>query len=231
VLQVNNIRSGTRRPSSYLRVFQCLTLLGVLAPPIYVACIDQLPVAIELFLLVLVVLGFIGAVLWMCWLKTWHVVFPMLLGFALFPFALISYAGIMSKFNLDAVRDKVLAQLGSDSNFIVRRADYEVIGFDRSASWEIELLQPLPAPVLGREPGLIEADIDFFLRNSDEDYSSPAAIAKRLARVADITDTSGFRIYGADTHSTFLCNAPGHCAVELIFSPDSKVLLLSVDNF
>ena len=187
------IESSVRRPSKYLRVFQYLTLFGVLAPPIYIACIDQLPVTVELLLMVLTILGFVGAVLWMYCLKTWHVVFPMLLVFVLLPFAVISNAGIWSKFDLDAVRDKVLAQLGSGPNFLVRHAHYEVIGIDPAASWEIELLQPpLPAPVLG----LTEPDIDFFVGNADEDWYSPTAIAQRLAGKAGIADTASFRLYG-----------------------------------
>ena len=34
-----------------MHLFQGLTLLGVLAPPTYIAFIDMLPIAIELFLL------------------------------------------------------------------------------------------------------------------------------------------------------------------------------------
>ena len=225
------VRPFAPRPSNWLRLFQCLTLFGVLAPPVYIAFIDKLPVTAELLLLLLTMLGFFSAVLWMFWLKTWLVVFPMLLAFALLPCALFSNAGIWHKFHLDAVRDKVLAQLGSDSNFTVRRADYHVTGFDPSASWEIELQQPLPAPVLGWGPKLIEPDIDFLLRDATDEWYGPAAIAKRLARVPSITDASGFRVYAADTHYTPLCNAPGHCAVELTFSPDSKLLLLDVGNF
>ena len=226
-----SIESSVRRPNKYLRVFQCLTLLGVLAPPVYIACIDQLHVTVELLLMVLTILGFVGAVLWMYCLKTWHVVFPMLLVFVLLPFAVISNAGIWTKLDLDAVRDKVLAQLGSGPNFIVRSADYHLTGLDPSAYWEIELLKPLPAPVLGWGPALLEPDIDFFVANADDAWYSPAAIADRLAGVAGITVTSGFRIYGADTHYTSLCKPSGHCAVELTFSPDSKVLLLRVNNF
>ena len=51
----------------------------------------------------------------------------------LLPFALFSNAGIWHKFHLDAVRDKVLAQLGSGPNFIVRSADYHLTGLDPSA--------------------------------------------------------------------------------------------------
>ncbi len=225
------VKPHALKPSNWLRLFQCFTLFGVLAPPVYIAFIDELPVTAELLLLLFTILGFIGAVLWMYSLKTWHVVFPMMLAFALFPFALLSYGGIAKKFELDAVRNKVLAQLGSDSNFIVRRDDYDLPGIDPSANWEIELQQTLPAPVLGWGPELIEPAIDFSLVEVSEAWYSHADIAHRLAGVPGITDSSGFRIYSADTHYSSVCSAPGHCDVELTFSPDSKVLLLHVNNF
>lgn len=219
------------RPSKWLRLFQCLTVFGVLAPPLYIAFIDQLPVELEMLLMLLTILGFIGAFLWMYSLNTWRAVFLMLLVFALFPFALLSYGGIAKKFELDAVRDKVLEQLGSDSNFIVRCSDYDLPGIDPSADWEIELQRTLPAPVLGWGPQLIEPAIDFSLLEVSEAWYSHADIAQRLAGVPGITNSSGFRIYSADTHYSSVCIAPGHCDVELTFSPDSKVLLLHVNNF
>ena len=191
----------------------------------------DLPVVLELLLMLLTMLGFIGAFLWMYSLDTWRAIFPMLLVFALFPFALLSYGGIAIKFELDDVRDKVLEQMGSDSNFIVRRADYDLPGIDPSANWEIELHQTLPAPVLGWGPELIEPAIDFSLLEVSEAWYSHAEIAQRLAEVPGITDSSGFRIYSADTHYSSVCSAPVHCDVELTFSPDSKVLLLRVSNF
>ena len=198
---------------------------------VYYAFDSELPVNTVLLLLMLTILGFFGTVLWMYWLRTWRAVFPMLLAFVLFPFALLSNAAIWTKVDLDSVRDKVMAQLGSAPNFIVRRADYHLTGFDPSGSWEIELVQPLPAPVLGWGPGLTEPDIDFSLLDVSEAWYSYTDIADRVAGVPGIANMRDFRVYAADIHYTSLCRAPGHCDVELTFSPDAKVLFLHVSNF
>lgn len=189
---MGGVSSVAPKPSKWLRLFQGLTLFGVLSPTIYYAFDGEIPIAIVLLLLVLTIFGFISAVLWMYQLNTWRVVFPMLLTFALMPFALFSCAGIANKFELDAVRNKVLEQLGSDSNFTVRSAEYHLTGFDPSASWEIEVPKTLPAPVLGWGPGLIEPDIDFSLLELDEGSYSHTDLGERLAKVPGIADTSSF---------------------------------------
>ena len=210
----------------WLRLFQSLALLGVLAPTVYFA-IDGAPVGVVLFLLMLTMLGFIGAVLWLLCVDTWHMISPLALALMLFPLALFSVAGIGAKFELDAIRDKVLMQLGAKTEFRVRRSSYSLPGFDPSGFWEIELLKPLPAPRLH----LVPPDINFSVRDATDAWYGPAAIAKRLVSAPSITDTHRFRVYAADTHYSDLCDAPGHCSIELTFSPDSKVLLLDVGNF
>jgi hypothetical protein len=199
-----------------LRLLQSLAGLGLLAPCAYVLCQGDMPVALELLLMLTVILGFLSAIIWLLYLKTWHAIFPMLFIFALSLPTLFSYAGIAHKWDLDAVRDQVLRQLGA-TDFVVMQSDYSLVGFDPAGSWQIALSTPVASPTLG----LAEPNIDFYL-------CDPQSL--RLKN-ADGTFAPEQQQYCADTHFSRLCEAPGHCSIALAHSPKSSVIHLDVSNF
>jgi hypothetical protein len=205
-----------------LRMLQSLAVLGLLAPCAYVLLAGDMPVAVEMLLLVMVILGFLSAIIWLFYLKTWHAILPMLIIWALFLPAVMSYGGIAHKFDLDAVRDQVLRQLGV-TDFVVQKSNYVLPAFDPGGSWQIALSRAVaaPTPTPTPTPSLAEPNIDFFLCDPQNlgIKNANGTIAHELLQ------------YCADTHFSPLCQQPGHCSVKLMHSPKSKIIYLSVSEF
>jgi hypothetical protein len=199
-----------------LRLLQSLAVLGLLAPCAYLLLEGDMPVAVEMLLLLTVILGFLSAIVWLFWLKTWHALFPMLFILALFLPAVISFGGIAHKYDLDAVRDQVLQQLGA-ADFVVLQSSYVLPAFDPAGSWQIALSQPVIAPKLG----LAAPNINFFLCDQP---------SLKITN-ADATLAQEPQEYCADTHFSPLCALPGHCSIRLTHSAKSNLIDLSVSEF
>jgi hypothetical protein len=208
--------TGTVMKTRVLRFLQSLAVLGLLAPCAYLLLEGDMPVAVEMLLLVTVILGFLSTIVWLFWLKTWHAIFPMLFILALFLPAVLSFGGIAHKFDLDAVRDQVLQQLGA-TDFVVQKSSYVLPAFDPAGTWQIALSQAVASPKLG----LADPNINFSL-------CDPGILK---IKNADGNFAQAQQEFCADTHFSPLCALPGHCSITLTHSTKSNIIHISVSEF